>query len=259
MHKTTFANLSVIQFDIFRKETGIRHGITTKEGWKTGNKPRFTEEGNSDCTAYRKELSSAIGIDPEQIQFPKQVHSDFIAVVGDIVCSEEFAGFDALITNRSEICLAIQTADCVPVLLFDPTDHVIAAVHAGWRGTMSKVVLKTVLKMVDQFGCKPENMIAGIGPSINKYAYEVGEEVIEKVIDNFSNYQSLLIPSMKDGKAYFDLWEANKTLLLESGIKIENIEVLGMCTYELDQLFFSARRDGVNTGRVVSYIMMNKK
>ena len=170
---------------------------------------------------------------------------------------KDLEGKDALITNQKGLCIAIQTADCVPVLLFDPKQKVIGVVHAGWRGTVDKLVKKTIERMSREFGCCPENIKAGIGPSIYKHAYEVGDDVISLVIEKFPNYKALLIPSVRDGKAFFDLWEANRTLLTESGVNAENIELLGMCSYELECLFFSARRDGADTGRMVSCLMLN--
>lgn len=257
MRKTNFGSLSVLQFDIFRKEQTIKHCITTKEGWKTGEKPRFSESCEHPWKEYRKEFSKAMEVAPEQIYFPKQTHSDLVEVVTEQTTRKDLEGKDALITNQKGLCIAIQTADCVPVLLFDPKQKVIGVVHAGWRGTVDKLVQKTIERMSREFGCCPENIKAGIGPSIYKHAYEVGDDVISLVIEKFPNYKALLIPSVRDGKAFFDLWEANRTLLTESGVNAENIELLGMCSYELECLFFSARRDGADTGRMVSCLMLN--
>ncbi|MDX9880936.1 MAG: peptidoglycan editing factor PgeF [Prolixibacteraceae bacterium] len=257
MRKTNFGSLAVLQFDIFRKEQGLRHCITTKEGWRTGQKPRFSESCDYPWKEYRKELSKAMETATGQIYFPKQTHSDLIEVVTEETTMKDMEGKDALITNRKGLCIAVQTADCVPVLLFDPIEQVIGVVHAGWRGTVDKLVKKTIERMSREFGCCPENIKAGIGPSIYKYAYEVGEDVVRLVIGQFANYTELLVPSVRDGKAFFDLWEANRTLLTESGVKAGNIELIGMCSYELENLFFSARRDGANTGRMASCLMLN--
>jgi YfiH family protein len=257
MQKTNFGSLSVLQFDIFRKEQHVKHCITTKDGWKSGKKPRFSQSNIYPWKEYRKELAKALEVSTDQLYFPDQTHSDAITVVTGSTTFEDLEGKDALITNINGVCLAVQTADCVPILLFDPVQKVISAVHAGWRGTVDKLAIKTVEKMVREFGCQAEDIKAGIGPSIYKYAYEVGKDVISQVIEEFPNYKALLSPSVRDGKAFFDLWEANHTLLAESGITPGNIELMGMCTYELDQLFFSARREGADTGRIVSCLMMN--
>ena len=257
MQKTNFGSLSVLQFDSFGKIQGLKHCITTKEGWKTGNKPRFSESDEYPWKDYRQELAKALNISFDQLYIPKQTHSDIVIVISETTDNDDLIGIDAMITNVKGVCLAVQTADCVPILLFDQEKKVIGAVHAGWRGTVEKLVEKTIKEMVNKYGCNPQDIKAGIGPSIYKHAYEIGTEVIEKVIEQFANYKSLLIPSMRDGKAFFDLWEANKILLTDNGVKPENIEILGMCSYELDHMFFSARRDGPDTGRMISCIMMN--
>jgi copper oxidase (laccase) domain-containing protein len=110
--------------------------------------------------------------------------------------------------------------------------------------------------MTEKFGCQASDIHAGIGPSIHIHAYEVGPEVVESVQQNFSNSSALLKPSLIEGKAYLDLWEANKTVLIESGIPEENIEVMGLCSFEHSDLFYSARRDGIDTGRMVSGILL---
>ena len=111
--------------------------------------------------------------------------------------------------------------------------------------------------MTEKYGCNPADLVAGIGPSIHMHAYEVGPEVVNAVETGFSNSSALLKPSLKKDHAYFDLWDANKTLLMEAGLQEANIEVMGLCSYEHADLFYSARRDGADTGRMVSAIRVN--
>lgn len=230
--------------------------MTTKEGWITGSKPRFTGDNESEYAEFRKELAVSCDSETDQFVFPRQTHSDRVVVVSSENHTNTIADTDALITNEPGLFVCVQTADCVPILLFDPGKKVVAAVHAGWRGTVSKILAKTVGQMVEKFDCQPSDIVAGIGPSIHMHAYEVGEEVVEAVQANFGNSPALLKPSLNEGKAFFDLWEANKTILLESGIPEENIEVMGLCSFEHTDLFFSARRDGIDTGRMVSGIRL---
>lgn len=247
--------LSVFKFENFKKYKNIAHFVTTKEGWVSGKKARFTGDQETEFADFRKELAHSCEWDANRFVFLRQTHSDHIAVVtsGN---ENTIANTDALITNECGLFICVQTADCVPILLFDPQKKVVAAVHAGWRGTVSKIALKTVQKMAEKFGCQPIDIIAGIGPSIHIHAYEIGNEVVEAVNANFSNASALLKPSLNEGKAYFDLWEANQTVLMESGIPEENIEVMGLCSYEHADLFFSARREGIDTGRMVSGIRL---
>lgn len=256
MRKLVQGRLSVFKFESFKKYKNIAHLITTKEGWIAGEKPRFTGDSENIYAPFRKELAYSCEADEKNFVFPRQTHSDNIAVVNSAMSKNTIDNTDALITGEPGLFVCVQTADCVPVLLFDPVKKVVAAVHAGWKGTISKIAGKTVAKMAETFGCNPADIIAGIGPSIHMHAYEVGPEVVEAVEASFSNAPALLKPSMNAGHAYFDLWEANQSILQESGIKEENIEVIGLCSFEHADLFFSARREGSETGRMVSGIKL---
>jgi len=256
MRKLIQGRLSVFKFESFKKYNSIVHFVTTKEGWISGNNPRFTGNLESVYSGYRQELAASCHWDANRYIFARQTHSTHVAVVTSDNLLNTIADTDALITNEPGLFVCVQTADCVPVLLFDPKLKVIAAIHAGWRGTVSKIVLKAIQQMTETFGCDPANIIAGIGPSIHIHAYEVGPEVVEAVEASFSNATALLKPSLNEGKAYFDLWEANRTVLIEAGVPEANIEVMGLCSYEQSDLFYSARRDGIETGRMVSGIRL---
>ena len=256
MRKIVQGRLSVLKFESFKKYDDISHFVTTREGWISGTKPRFTGDHESDYAAFRRELAVACDWNPDKFVFPRQTHSDHVAVVTSANKNSTIADTDAIITNEPGMFVCVQTADCVPILIFDPRQKVVAAIHAGWRGTVSKISGKTIQQMIELFGCQPSDLIAGIGPSIHIHAYEVGPEVVSAVQSNFSNYPALLKPSLNEGKAFFDLWEANKTVLIESGIPEENIEVMGLCSFEHAALFYSARREGIDTGRMVSGIRL---
>ncbi|HLN73862.1 MAG TPA: peptidoglycan editing factor PgeF [Prolixibacteraceae bacterium] len=256
MRKMIQGKLSIFKFESFKQYKGIAHFITTKEGWASGNNPRFTGDEEDFYKNFRKELAISCEWDARKFVFPRQTHSDHVAIVTSENILPAIANTDALITAEPGLFICIQTADCVPILLFDPKKKVVAAVHAGWRGTVAKIAALTVRKMTEAFGCDPADIQAGIGPSIHMHAYEVGPEVIQAVKENFNNTGALLKPSLHAGKAYFDLWEANKTILLEAGLNEENIEVMGLCSFEHPDLFYSARRDGIQTGRMVSGIRL---
>jgi YfiH family protein len=256
MRKIVQGRLSVFKFESFRKYKNITHFITTKEGWVSGDKPRFTGDQESVYSEFRKEIAVSGEWKSKQFAFPRQTHSDHIEVIDAVNGTPDIADTDALITNKAGLFICVQTADCVPVLIFDTQKKVVAAVHAGWRGTVSKIALKTIRKMTETFDCNPDDIVAGIGPSIYMHAYEVGPDVINTVRSAFPNLDYLLKPSLKPGHAYFDLWEANKMILMEAGVPEENIEVMGLCTFEHPELFYSARRDGADTGRMVSAIKL---
>ncbi len=256
MRKMIQGRLSVFKFESFKKYKNIVHLVTTKEGWVSGTKPRFTGDSEDIYDGFRKELAFSCEADVSRFIFPRQTHSDHIVIVNSDMNVNTIGDTDALITSEPGLFVCVQTADCVPVLLFDPVKKVVAAVHAGWKGTISKIAGKTIEKMTETFGSNPQDIVAGIGPSIHMHDYEVGPEVVQAVEANFSNAPSLLKPSMNKGHAYFDLWEANQTVLIQSGVKEENIEIMGLCSYEHAGLFFSARREGSETGRMVSGIKL---
>jgi hypothetical protein len=160
-----------------------------------------------------------------------------------------------LITNQPGICLCVQTADCVPVLLFDPKEKVISVVHAGWRGTVKRIAEEAVQKMISKYGSSAENILALIGPSIGPEVYEVGDEVVRQVHRNIPGAEKTLMKG-KNEKFHFNLWKANRNILLDSGLMPENIQIAGECSFSENEKYFSARRDGAETGRIVSGIMM---
>lgn len=243
------------QFDHLAK-VGVLHFTSTRLGWGRDGYSRFTGDQADEYASFRGELARSLQIAAEKFVFPRQVHGDQVMVVDGPLHSADVPDTDALITNQPGICICVQTADCVPILLFDPVQRVVAAVHAGWRGTVNKIVAKTIHAMQRNFDSQPEDILAGIGPSIHLHAYEVGEEVMVAVRESFPDHRGLLKPADNAQKAYFDMWEANRMVLTDSGVPDGNIEVMGFCSYSHEPLFYSYRREGVKTGRMVSGIML---
>jgi polyphenol oxidase len=178
--------------------------------------PRFTGDSPEIFTNNRILLAEKLMIKPDQLVFPRQTHTNCVAEISDIPESE-IKETDALVTNKSGICLCVQTADCVPILLYDPINNVIAAVHAGWRGTVKKITEIAVQKMVQKYNSFPQNIVAAIGPSICPEIYEVGNEVVEEVKKSIPN-ADILLHKNSSGKFHVNLWEANRQILLENGL-----------------------------------------
>ena len=159
---------------------------------------------------------------------------------------------DALITDLRGVCLSVSTADCVPVFLFDEAHHAIAVVHAGWRGTVARISIRTLQEMNQIYSTDASRLKVVIGPSISLEAFEVGDEVYETFADAGFPMQRIAkrFPLLASGgcgmeKWHIDLWEANRWLLESTGVPLENIQVAGVCTYTQHDQFFSARRLGV--------------
>lgn len=228
--------------------------LTTKKTFPENSSPHFTGERSTIFEENRKKLASLLNISVNQLVFPRQTHSNCVAGISTTP-ETELKQTDATITNQNGICLCVQTADCVPVLLFDPAKRVVAAVHAGWRGTVKNITGTAVEKFKNSYQSDPENIVAVIGPSISAEVYEVGNEVIDAVFRNVPHAEKV-IHKNSSGKYHLDLWESNRQLLITQGLNPENIHIFGECSFLNDKKYFSARRDGIETGRTVSGIMM---
>lgn len=261
----------MLQFPRLSGDCNISHFITTRHGGvSTGAFASMNPGGYSgddpECVRVnRLLLSEAMGFSPEKLVIPYQVHGAEIRFLTSSfltrTVSEQRAflqGVDAVVTNVPGICVAITTADCVPVLLYAPDRKLVAAVHAGWRGTVQHIVAKTVRCLVEQYGCNPVIMQAGIGPSIGLEAFEVGEEVVTAFQEAGIDLAEVMKRHAETGKAHLDLSKANRMQLLGAGLSDANIEVSGLCTYTNETDFFSARRLGVKSGRIVTGIFMNE-
>lgn len=237
-----------VQYKIFEHFNKLLAFTTTKHTLNT-EQIRFTNEPHN-----KLKLATLLDIEPQKLVFPKQTHTNCVADITGIP-AVKLDETDALVTNKPGVCICVQTADCVPILLFDPVNNVVSAVHAGWRGTVGKIVSIAVEKMVSNYGSSAENIVAAFGPSISPEIYEVGDEVVEAA-QKFIPNTELTLRKNSSGKFHFNLWEANKQLLLGCGLKDSNIEVLGECSFLERDKYYSARRDGIETGRIVSGIML---
>lgn len=250
-----YNNQNLIYYKIFSGFENVIAFTSTKQTFDAPN-PRFTGDSPETFANNRILLAEKLMIKPDQLVFPRQTHTNCVAEISDIP-ENEIKETDALVTNKTGICLCVQTADCVPILLFDPINNVIAAVHAGWRGTVKKIVEIAVQKMVQKYKSSSENIVAAIGPSISADIYEVGNEVVEEVKKSIPNAE-LLLHKNSSGKYHVNLWEANRQILLKNGLSEKHIEILGECSFSQGSKYFSARKEGIDTGRMVSGIMIIK-
>jgi len=214
----------------------------------------------------REELCRELGIDDNHLILPRQTHGDkVIAIDGTFMQldkaqqADALMGADAVITDLKQTCIGVSTADCIPVLLHDTKRDVIAAIHAGWRGTVSMIVCKAIDMMRRVYGSRAGDIDAIIGPGISLEAFEVGDEVYNEFATAGFPMESIArrYPTTNSGtKWHIDLWEANSRLLQQCGVARENIHIAGVCTYRNYTDFFSARRLGINSGRIFSGIML---
>ena len=190
-------------------------------------------------------LADAIGFDTEKLVLTNQIHSDIVwAVTAQDhrdFAPRSYPECDALVTNTPGTALCVFTADCTPVLLYDPVTGAVGAAHAGWRGTASKIAAKTVLRMTEQYGCKPENIRAAIGPNISACCFETDRDVPDAMLAAYGD-AALPFISEKGEKYFLDLKEINALALREVGVT--QIELSDACTACRPDRFWSHRVTG---------------
>lgn len=256
MRKVTIYDLHLWQFDLLESEPAVRHFVTDRGSFPRGKEFTLSYSSSPDREEIRKNralLAKAMGVPESHLFFPSQVHKTRIVNVTRNTPKEELMETDALITSERGICIAVMSADCVPILLYDRKNNAVGAVHSGWRGTVARILEKTLLEMQKQFGTTGKDLIAGIGPSVCQESYEVGGEVIEEVSKAFGAESGLMIARPND-KANLDLWKANEIQLLEFGVAPSRIEISDLCTVKNNNYFFSARKG--DTGRFAAGIMV---
>ena len=191
-----------------------------------------------------------------------QIHESRVAVIDRPgMTREELEGYDAFITKLPGVAIGVRTADCVPVLLYDSEKRVVAAIHAGWKGTVLHISQCAINVMVQDFKCRPESIRAAIGPAIGPDSFQVGEEVATRFkeagfpVDDIWSFRGPGDGRPMSGGHHIDLFKANRWLLEQAGILSENIHECGIDTYTTEA-FFSARREGVECGRIINAIML---
>lgn len=264
--------MNLYRFNLLSNFPNLQHFVSQRnEGvspppFHTLNLGFSTGDQAPNVLQNRQLLCKALEIAPESCIFPQQVHGNRVVQVtsahtgmGAHDPHSALPECDALVTNVAGLMLCVQSADCVPILLFDPKKEVVAAIHAGWRGTVAKIAWHTTDTLQQLYGTQPANLIAGIGPSIGTCCYETGAEVVALVRDQIPESQSVLKLNQLTGKYHLDLWEANRQLLLSAGLRAENIEIAGICSSCRNDLYFSVRRDKTPTGRYVAGIMLGRQ
>ncbi|MBI4745066.1 MAG: peptidoglycan editing factor PgeF [Deltaproteobacteria bacterium] len=215
------------------------------------NLGRREEDSVEKLAENKRRVAAAFGVDEEKIFTVSQVHSDRIVVLNSVDAGVEeikSQAADGIITDIKGIAIGILTADCVPVLLFDRKRKVVAAVHAGWKGTASKISAKAVEIMMERFESRPQDIVTAIGPAIGPCCYEVGEEVVSAV----GHREGVAV--QHGNKWHVDLPKANLLQLQESGVT--DIDLSNICTSCRTDLFFSHRKEMGKTGRQLSFISL---
>jgi polyphenol oxidase len=271
MKKHQQADLVYYQFNHLSQMPQIDHFVSTRQGGasqdycSTMNLSLNVNDDWASVIQNRQKLAHIIETDLKNFVFANQTHSSNICKVDNTMRGRGVFDYqtslkntDALITQETDICLMTLGADCVPILFYSPDNQVIAVAHSGWRGTVSKIAAQVIRAMQDDYGCKPAHIRVGIAPCISVQNYEIGEEVAQAVRAAFGEESGYLIWNEKTQKFHFDLVYANQQQLQKVGVKPENIETSGFCTFANSDIFFSARHDQGKTGRFGAGIRLKK-
>jgi polyphenol oxidase len=244
--------LRCYQFELF-EGLNVTQGIYTRKGgvspapWDSLNMGASVGDDRSNNIENRARMFSAFGRPVDSLFDVWQVHSTTLIVADQPrPLDEPHQKADIIMTNRPEITLFMRFADCVPIFLFDPVQNAISLVHAGWKGSAAKIAAIAVKAMTDIYGCNPQNILAGIGPSIGPDHYEVREDVLLPIREAF-NSQSDELFSKRNGKVCLNLWKTNQLALEEAGVR--NIQTAEICTACHTDDWFSHRMEHGKTGR----------
>ncbi len=251
----------------FTRTNLVKHAFSGRKGgfsqgkYSTLNLSFFTEDKSDNVLENRRKFCTELGIDLDSIVCAEQVHGEHIYNVaetdqgrGAYNRDSAIPATDALITKDKGVVLVAFFADCVPIFFLDPVQKVIAIAHAGWRGTVAKIAAKTAQTLFAEYGTESRNLLVGIGPSIGPCHYQVDKPVINRIEEAFPEKSSILLTERKNGFAQLNLWEANRQQLLAVGVPSANITVAGLCTYCMQERFFSHRAGML--GRQAAVIML---
>jgi polyphenol oxidase len=271
--------LQVLQLAPFAELPWLVHGFSTRHGGvstrvakKVLNLGLLGWDTKENVLENRRRLQASVGAKDLTLVVMSQIHSDIIQPF--CAATSPACKGDASITGQPGLLLGTQTADCLPILLADPKKRVVAAIHAGWKGTLARILQKTVGRMQYEFASKPEDILAAIGPSIGPCCYEVGAEFVTKFSAQFADAHEYFDEALTGDEpnplqwlnryppghqplpknVHLDLRKANRSQLLTAGLRAKNIFSSELCTGCHTDLFFSYREEGTQSGRMLSVI-----
>ncbi|HEX3985191.1 MAG TPA: peptidoglycan editing factor PgeF [Acidobacteriaceae bacterium] len=285
------SQIEVVQAPEWRAIPWLVHGFSTRTGGVTTayrpeqragelNLGLTQSDPRENVLENRRRLLEALGTPDARLVTLRQIHSSLVRRVksGDADRTAAWKG-DGMMTDERGLLLAIQTADCIPVLVADTKRRAVAAFHAGWRGTLKRIVESGVNRMRVEYGSRPKDLVAAVGPGIGACCYAVGEEVRSEFSSQFAyapelfyevsdadpvreKYPLLFLTARAPGHSnlgpalHLDLMEANRRQLLDAGLRAEAITVIGDCTRCQNNRYFSYRAEQGFTGRMLSVVGM---
>ncbi|MEW5844462.1 MAG: peptidoglycan editing factor PgeF [Bacteroidota bacterium] len=242
--------MQIIKSTLISKYPELIFGLSTKIGLERTapyflNMSLTVADDIETVKQNREAFFKEIGLNSSQIAFQKQIHSDIITVVNEAGLIGES---DAMISAKPGIGLAISTADCTSIFIYDKRNRLIAAVHSGWRGTTKKILKKTLIRLKEEYNSRADDLIVYVGPSISQKNYEVGEEIAQQFDKKYLRYEN--------NKIYLDVARANLDMIYNFGVQTNQVEQSPLCSFEEKNLLHSYRRDGKLSGRSLGIIAL---
>ena len=260
---------NLLQFCSLKNENAIEHFCTTRKGgvskgaFSSLNLGNYSDDSPMAIYENRQILARMWYMEITDFIIPHQTHSSNVLVIDDAFMEsspsdkiEALYGIDATITHLKDIFLCATTADCVPILLYDKSKQVIAAIHAGWKGIVNNIIKNVIEEMKHVYQCNPSDIVAVIGPSISMKNYEIGEDVASKFRMMNIDLATASFLNAETNKLHIDLKQVVFNQLLNQGVPSKLIEKSNQCTFDNADLFFSARRQSINCGRMLSGIKL---
>ncbi len=257
-----------LSFPAFGQAEGFRHGFSTRLGgvskgcyssmnlsFSRGDDPLSVHEN------FRR-IGEAIGFLPGSLVLSDQTHTTNVRLVGREDCGSGierpklFHNVDGMVTDTPGVTLATFYADCVPLFFADPVRRAAGLSHSGWKGTAGKIGEVTVRKMQEEFGSDPADILCGIGPSVCFDCYEVSSDVAGIFEKMFPEHQESVLYKKENGKYQLNLWEANRRILINAGIRPEHIETAGLCTSCNPEILYSHRKSGNQRGNLAAFLQI---
>lgn len=240
----------------------LRQGGASRGAYAEFNVNAFCGDEAEAVSRNRRALVQLLGIPLQRLLMPHQVHGSRVRVVDERLMQApqsermaELEGVDALITDLPGVCIGVSTADCAPLLLYDPVHRVVAAVHSGWRGTVQGIAARVVHRMAEEWGSRPADLLCHIGPHIGVQAFEVGPEVVA-AFEQAGFPTEVIVRHDLGSKPHISLSLALRHTLLAADLPLQNICDAGICSFTNVARFFSARRLGTRSGRTFSGILI---
>ena len=233
-----------------------RHGGVSQGNYGSLNINSYCGDDPASVAENRRLLSLELPVpNASRLVIPHQVHDSVVQVIDEETLGHQelIEGVDALITRLSGVCIGVSTADCIPIIIYDPINHCAAAVHAGWRGTVKRIAEKTARQMYSCYRSDYGEMQVMIGPGISLKNFEVGQEVYDEFLQAGFPMERI---AAKYAKWHIDLPLCNRLQLEQLGVRPENIRETGICTYDHTDDFFSARRLGIASGRIYTGVIL---